>query len=606
MAAWSTGKIVLFLLLVFALWIVQLLPEAVARDFELRGAWLDTRSIPSNREGIRSIVDILHESGFNAIFVESYYHSRTLYPSSYLESLGMERQMPAFEGFDPLDSLIEEARSRSMQVHVWLHLFYAGLNDPGPLLSRFPEWKTVNRDGSTGYTHGGNHFYWVSPFPSGVADFYAGLVQEIMENYAIDGIQLDYIRFPDPVRADAGYSMEVRQAFLEKHGVDPIDLDPLQNKELFRAWNEFRSRAVDRVVEHIAHTVRAQGEDVLLSASVMTRGMPIELNSSYLQDWPRWAENRYLDMLIPMAYSSRVNEMRGMLLWVNHFLRDNIPMYAGLQAFNLHSPQELALQVDAARSMGAQGVVIFAWPYLTGEVLEALGKGPFAEIALAPPRSALVSAFTSPVEPVSYSHSHPRRIRARYISQKPVIDGRITENIWQEAEWQGDFSLITGEEAASEQTEIAAAWDEENLYIAFRAKDPSPERMKATITERDGPVFYDDSVEVFIDPGRTRSFYYHLAVNTLGTQYDSHSLKGVNFQGEWHTAATVDEAGYTVEMLIPFSDLEYTPSAGELWGINFNRNTVSSGEFSGWSFTPGTFHAPSFFGDIEFSPPGTL
>ncbi len=600
MISWRTGKNMLFLLLALSLLMMRFVPETAAQDFELRGAWLDTRSIPSNEEGIRHLVEVLDRNGFNAIFVETYYHSRTIYPSPFLEHLGMDRQMHAFAGFDPLASLIAEAHSRSMQVHAWLHLFYAGLNEPGPLLERFPDWKTVNRDGSTGYTHGDNHFYWVSPYAPEVAEYFAELIQEMLELYPLDGIQLDYVRFPDPVRADAGYSVEARRAFMEETGMDPISLDPLRDGKLYRSWNEFRARAVDRVVEHISLTVRAHGDDILLSASVMTRGMPIELSPSYLQDWPRWAENRYLDVLIPMAYSSRVNEMRGMLLWVNHFLRGNIPMYAGLQAFNLHSPQELALQVDAARAMGVHGVVIFAWPYLAEDVFEALRQGPFAETAPAPHRSTLVSDFTSTTEPATYSHPHPRRIQAPFITQSPLIDGQINENIWQETEWQEGFLLITGEGPASEHTEITAAWDEGNLYIAFRAEDPSPATMKATISGRDGPVFYDDSVEVFIDPGRTRSFYYHLAVNTLGTQYDSSSITGPGWQGEWQTAVSVNATGYTVEMSIPFSDLQRTPQPGEIWGINFNRNTVGSGEFSGWSFTPGTFHAPSFFGDIEF------
>jgi hypothetical protein len=63
--------------------------------------------------------------------------------------------------------------------------------------------------------------------------------------------------------------------------------------------------------------------------------MVIELNSGFLQNWPSWAENHYLDVLIPMTYSSRVNEMKGLTYWVNTFLLGNLPAFAGIQAFNL-------------------------------------------------------------------------------------------------------------------------------------------------------------------------------------------------------------------------------------------------------------------------------
>ncbi|HSV31868.1 MAG TPA: family 10 glycosylhydrolase [Atribacteraceae bacterium] len=569
---------------------------------ETRGVWLDVRSIPRNEAEIDLIVDRLHGANFNTIFVECFYIGETIYPSPYLESLGMNRQRGAFIGMDPLQALLSSARKRGMSVHAWLHLFYIGLNEPGPVLAVHPEWRSINRDGTTGYRRGVNFFYWICPTQPGVVDFYRGLVEELVTHYPIDGVQIDYVEIPDLSRADAGYSEFARNEFAAEHGVDPLTLDPYLHPQLYTQWIRYRTEQVTAVVAGIAESVRAIRPDVIISASIMPQGMPIERNPSYFQDWHRWAENGYIDVVIPMAYSSRVNEMRGMLVWVEHFLRGSAPYFAGLQAYRLDSPEDLTVQVNAARSHNPSGVVVFAWPYLTDTSLTLLRQVSFPVPAFPLSREDLVALRPlKPSDPVAYRHEQPRRIEARFLRDAPPLDAPLSHPAWQSLSWQGEFSLITGEGAAVEQSIVAAGYDREHLYIVLPVNDAHPNTVKATVTRRDGPVFYDDSIEVFLDPGRTLSFYYQLAVNTLETQYDSYSRVGPGWNGSWQARVSRAETGWTAILAVPFTELgRETPRGGEVWGINFNRTMIRTGEFSGWSYTPGTFHAPSFFGEIMF------
>ncbi|NPV53399.1 MAG: family 10 glycosylhydrolase [Firmicutes bacterium] len=566
-----------------------------------RGIWIDAKSIPSDPDAIRAMVRRLKDANFNMIFPEVLYQGSTIFFSGTAASEGIQPQMPRFSGMDPLAILIDEAHRFSIEVHAWFSMFYVGLNTPGPILGRHPEWAAINRQGEIGYRQGVNRFYWVCPMHPGVREYYTRLVQEVARKYDIDGVHLDYIRYPDPIQGDFCYSPEHREDFKAKYGVDPLDLDPEADPERYKLWNKVRADAVTEVVRSIAGELRQSKPGARLSCAIAPRGMPIELNSGLLQDWPEWASRGYVDMLIPMTYSSRPNEMKALLTWSQYFSRGAVPVYAGIQGFGLSGPEGLLAQVNSALEQGAGGVVIFAYPYLTDESLAALKAGPFATATAEvgtpgnlPQNRPFSEAFERQGEP-------PRMIQAIRVATPPVIDGMLDDEAWQLAGWQSGFKLITGEGDAREQTSVAVCYDDSRLYIALRMADERPDLISASVTSRDGPVFYDDSVEVFLDPAHTHSFYYHFAVNLFGTQYDSYSRTGPSWNGTWRARASTTGDGWVMEMAIPIDEIAKSrPTAGTIWGANFNRTMLRLQEFSGWAFTPGTFHAPSFFGDIIF------
>lgn len=571
---------------------------------EFRGVWIDVRSIPNSREGIEAMVKELALAHFNAILVESFYLGKTIYPSDFLAQQGLSRQMESFEqtNLDPLEIFIKSAHRYNMQVHAWFDMFYVGLNQPGELLEKFPAWQSIQRDGTVGYFQGKNHFYWVCPLHQGVKEFYIGLLIDVLQNYDLDGIHLDYLRFPDTTIADTCYAQDHRKHFLSHYGVDPIAIDPFTQPDMYRLWNEYRAQSVTDLLAEINSRVHQIKPEIILSAAVQPRGMVIELNSGFLQNWPSWAENHYLDVLIPMTYSSRVNEMKGLTVWVNTFLLGNLPAFAGIQAFNLPNLKNLSQMVEFSRLAQFQGSVIFAYPYLNSEILDSLKQGPFKQKVEAPSRKYLISLVpVEKVQVVQYSHPNPRTIKAQFIEEEIQVDGLLNEDSWKNADFQNEFSLITGEGLASSQTNVACLFSPTHFYIAFRVDNSPSQNRKITIYQKDGPVFYDDSVEVFIDPWLSSSFYYHFSLNSIGTQYDSFSRSGPSWNANWEVVVQEKTNGWTAEIAIPFSEMRIkAPQLGDRWKINFNRTDTILGEFSGWSPTPGTFHAPSFFGILEF------
>ncbi len=73
--------------------------------------------------------------------------------------------------------------------------------------------------------------------------------------------------------------------------------------------------------------------------------------------------------------------------------------------------------------------------------------------------------------------------------------------------------MVTGEPGFYD-TRAAAMWDDENLYVGFKAEEPF---VRATLSERDSLVFQENDLELFIDGG---DCYYEFEVNALGAIYE--------------------------------------------------------------------------------------
>jgi len=183
----------------------------------------------------------------------------------------------------------------------------------------------------------------------------------------------------------------------------------------------------------------------------------------------------------------------------------------------------------------------------------------------------------------------------------PVIDGDIDDSAWQNAA-RAQLDYINTGAPAGIQTSFYLTYDDSRIYIAFRCMEPEIDKIKAGTSKRDGPVFYDDSVEVFMRPSEATKNYYHLAANTEGVQYDSR-ISYTTWDSCWQSVFKIMPDFWTVEIAIPFANLGCgTPAKGDIWGFNLARNRTISGEIETfvWSVPYGTLHTPGRFGRIVF------
>ena len=163
-------------------------------------------------------------------------------------------------------------------------------------------------------------------------------------------------------------------------------------------------------------------------------------------------------------------------------------------------------------------------------------------------------------------------------------------------------------------TEVRAAWDSRGWRVLFHAADAD---AWATITDRDGPLFEEETVEIFFDPGGDLQSYFEIEVNPIGTVLDIVFRKNRSgYQGDWawtceglETRVRRGPGFWTVELAIPFAAVtNAAPVSGSEWRVNFcridrpSRDGSIPRELSAWS-PPGraNFHTPERFGSVVFS-----
>ncbi|MEA2464928.1 MAG: hypothetical protein QOJ98_2675 [Acidobacteriota bacterium] len=154
------------------------------------------------------------------------------------------------------------------------------------------------------------------------------------------------------------------------------------------------------------------------------------------------------------------------------------------------------------------------------------------------------------------------------------IDAQLDEPAWAAAtplpvayEWYPSDNT-----AAPVKTEALVTYDERNLYIAFRAKDPQPGRIRARYHERDAAT-EDDVVGFYLDPFNDDRRAYQFRVNPLGVQIDAinsdvEGTEDFSWDAIWDSAGRLTSDGYVVEIAVPLQQLRIPSTRGpQTWGF---------------------------------------
>lgn len=377
-----------------------------ARD-EVRALWVVRTSLTSP-QAIEEMVAAAQQSGFNTLLVQV----RGLGDSYFLG--GVEPRpsaLAAQPAFDPLATAIAKGHERGLAVHAWINVnLVGGTNVPAPsshIAYRHPEWLMVPRAlardllalDPTGPEYLGRltryaraqaaelEGLYLSPATAGAIDYTNSVVHDIVQRYAVDGVHLDHVRFPND---DFDYSRETLAAFRHSvtTGLSAADVqrydarlaaEPLVYTEAFRdEWRAFRADRLTMLLTELRHTVRTLRPSATVSATVGPD--PAEASAHRLQDWERWLNLDLLDVLCPETYTTDVAAFASQIATAQ-LAAGRHPIWAGIGANRLSSEQTLD-NILAARRLGVGGVILFSYDSLIAPgrgsgYLTQLGKAAF-------------------------------------------------------------------------------------------------------------------------------------------------------------------------------------------------------------------------------------
>lgn len=360
---------------------------------EIRAMWLDRGTLveAGSRQALAALFDRLAAAGINTIFLETLNASYPIYPSRVAPL-----QNPLTRHWDPMAAAVELAHERDMELHAWIWVFAAGnqlhnkilnlpLDYPGPVLNANPDW--------AGYDNAGNRIPrgqtkpFFDPANPEVRAYLLRLIEEIITTYDVDGLQLDYIRYPfqDPgANRTYGYGEKARQRFQTMTGVDPLSLSPRidflkpaavreRERNLWDRWTEFRVQQVTSFVAEASQLVRRERPDMVLSTAVFAKSEHDRLQKIQ-QDWGTWAEQGLVDWIVLMSYAQDTNRFEQLIEpWIVENDYSPTLVIPGIRLLNLSQAATID-QLQALRDMPAPGYALFATANLNDRFQKVLSS----------------------------------------------------------------------------------------------------------------------------------------------------------------------------------------------------------------------------------------
>ncbi len=188
----------------------------------------------------------------------------------------------------------------------------------------------------------------------------------------------------------------------------------------------------------------------------------------------------------------------------------------------------------------------------------------------------------------SYRTGPEININVTRIYTSPKIDGRLDEEVWQQAPAYEDhfFQQEPGDRMpATSRTRVIVLQDENSLYFGIRAYEEDATKVLGTTMRRDsrGAFRSDDIIQIMLDTFNDKRNCYAFATNPLGMKTDAivtdeGSLINNSWDGVWECSTHIDDAGWCAEMAIPFKTLQYRTGDVVEWGFNVTREVRHTNE----------------------------
>ncbi len=378
---------------------------------EVRALWVTPASL-TNPAAVSALVTSAQGGHFNTLLVQV--RSRG---DAYFND-GFEPRASALAGqpetFDPLDLTLRLAHAKGIRVHAWVNiaLVWSASELPSSKLHfvhRHPEWLMVPRELARDMVLLDPHSQlyldklmrwtrtqsaeveglYASPIPPGAADAAVSVVADLVARYPLDGVHLDYVRYPND---NFDFSREALEAFKAEVLAGS---DPAERRRLERAmgadllgwtqaypdrWRAFRCERLTALLTKIRDSVKARRPGAVCSAAVIPDAT--EASRRWLQDWGTWLERHLLDVVCPTAYTADAAAFSAQVARVRQVAGSH-PVWAGIGAYRL-SPSQTIESIQIARRLGATGIVLFSYDSLISlpggqEHLAQLAHAAFAQ-----------------------------------------------------------------------------------------------------------------------------------------------------------------------------------------------------------------------------------
>ena len=333
------------------------------------------RDVLKSKRSIDDMVNFAIEKNINHLFVQVRGRGDSFYESQFIS-----RSQILTEGeFDPLAYLLNAANGKGINIHAWVNVYFLWSSKSLPKdeqhilhmqqqwLDTTEEWPVdVGKQLEMVGVNNNSEGLFLSPNHPDVNEYLITVFRELITNYDIDGLHLDYIRYQD---AEYGRNPYAIARFKSKSGNDPgpwfleMERSTIASPRLIanmNRWNNFKRKAVTSLVKNTRALVDEVRPDCIISAAVKPN--LYVARERYFQEWNVWLAAGYLDWVVPMNYSPKKREFARNIDVIN----DNFPkkyrekIIMGIALYN-QTPSEASDKIKLSRLRQFPRISVFSY-----------------------------------------------------------------------------------------------------------------------------------------------------------------------------------------------------------------------------------------------------
>lgn len=331
-------------------------------DFERRAIWY--RPVEKFEDEVRNTVKIISDLNMNVLFLESWYSGKFI---GYSDNELIQHNEYMHGSFDVLEAFCRICHEYGIQLHLWTENFFIGterdlFDNNNKLLNRFRDKLLIDKSGRNYSITGDGNFLFLNPYDSECKKFLIEFYKEIVNNYDIDGIHLDYIRFPEPnSNADFGYNEDIIEGFI-KHLGKNVNIYNLQEKDK-KEWDLFRQDIINSFVSDVYNSIKNINKKIWISCACFSD--LINAPKRIYQNVSKWINNHWVDEVISMSYTIDHRYTKQNAKQFVYLCSDKVKYSIGISLMGYLPGFELAKQFIAAKESGADGIALFSLGYIS-------------------------------------------------------------------------------------------------------------------------------------------------------------------------------------------------------------------------------------------------
>jgi len=308
--------------------------------------WVKAESI-LDTASVDSIINFTLENDIDKLFYQvrsrgdALYNSQLVAKHEKLDSL-----------FDPLNYVLSQTNNMEIEIHAWFNTYILWSSDNPPVNNNHIYYNCedcfeVDLNGKSDKSVMLNKFHsldwegvFLSPLNPKVNNYLLDVLLELINNYNIDGLHLDYVRYQDNFY---GYNKYGISEFEDKFSINPIDIkrgiistrfgyeqsyvDSMKNQ-----WSQFKIDKITEFIRSIKYSIIKDSLDLDLSAAV--KPDISEAKYRWYQDWVSWLDEDILDFCVIMNYYTDFNKFNSINNIISRDVKNKDKINIGISVFN--------------------------------------------------------------------------------------------------------------------------------------------------------------------------------------------------------------------------------------------------------------------------------